>query len=62
MDAKSTGGVCFNMIQGVCGSVHINHMYLYECNSQGFEVLHLTEGIGLDGTNRILSQVPVGTQ
>lgn len=30
-------------------------------NSQGFEVFHFTEGIGLDGANSIVSQVPVGT-
>lgn len=34
---------------------------MHQCDSQAFEVLHLTEGIGLDGTNSILAQVPVGT-
>lgn len=30
-------------------------------NSQGFEVLHFTEGIRLDGAYSIVSQVPIGT-
>lgn len=29
-------------------------------HSQGFEDLHFAEGFGLDGTDGILSQVPVG--